>query len=119
MTIFRSCSLSVPLIYKMEIIKKVIAMHKIINVNVLQNYQVKLKFDDGQQGIADLSHLVGKGVFSIWNDYNAFQNVRIGSSGELMWSDQIDICPDSLYLKITNQKPEDLFPNLKHTVAYA
>jgi hypothetical protein len=40
-------------------------MHKIINVNVLQNYQVKLKFDDGQQGIADLSHLAGKGVFSI------------------------------------------------------
>ena len=91
-------------------------MHKIINVNVLQNYQVKLKFDDGQQGIADLSHLVGKGVFSIWNDYNAFQNVKIGSSGELVWSDQIDICPDSLYLKITNQKPEDLFPNLKHKV---
>jgi hypothetical protein len=89
-------------------------MHKIINFNVLQNYQVKLKFDDGQQGIADLSHLVGKGVFSSWNDYNTFQNVKIGSSGELVWSDQIDICPDSLYLKITNQKPEDLFPNLKH-----
>ena len=82
--------------------KKVPTVHKIINVNVLQNYKVKLKFDDGQQGIADLSHLVGKGVFSSWNDYDTFQNVKIGSSGELVWSDQIDICPDSLYLKITN-----------------
>ena len=59
------------------------------------------------------SHLVGKGVFSSWNDYNTFQDVKIGSSGELVWSDQIDIFPDSLYLKITNQKPEILFPNLK------
>ena len=94
-------------------------MYKIIHVNVLQDYKIKLKFDDGQQGIVDLSHLVGKGVFSSWNDYNTFQNVKIGTSGELVWSDQIDICPDSLYLKMTNQKPEDLFPNLKHKVAYA
>ena len=38
-------------------------MHKIINVSVLQDYQLKLEFDDGKAGIVDLSHLVGKGVF--------------------------------------------------------
>ncbi|MGD8717153.1 MAG: DUF2442 domain-containing protein [Desulfobacterales bacterium] len=94
-------------------------MHKITNVTVLQNYKVKLEYADGQQGIVDLSYLVGKGVFSLWNDYNAFRNVTIGSSGELVWDDQVDLCPDSLYLKITNQKPEDLFPNLKQKIAYA
>ncbi len=94
-------------------------MHKIINVTVLENYKVKLEYADGRQGIANLSDLVGKGVFVLWNDYNAFQNVKIGSSGELSWSDQIDLCPDSLYLKITNQEPEDLFPALKRKVAYA
>jgi len=94
-------------------------MHKIINVTVLQNYKVRLEYADGKQGIADLSHLVGKGVFALWNDYNEFQNVKIGSSGELVWRDQIDLCPDSLYLKISNQKPEDLFPRLKRKAAYA
>jgi len=94
-------------------------MHKIINVTVLENYKLKLEYDNGQQGIADLSHLVGKGVFALWNDYNAFRKVKIGSSGELLWSDQIDICPDSLYLKITNQEPEDLFPLLRRKAAYA
>jgi hypothetical protein len=94
-------------------------MHKIINVKVLENYKLKLEYDNGRQGIADLSHLVGKGVFSLWNDYNAFRKVKIGSSGELLWSDQVDICPDSLYLKITNQEPEDLFPILRRKVAYA
>ena len=94
-------------------------MHKIINVEVLDHYRMKLEYEDGQQGIADLSHLVGKGVFALWNDYNAFRNVKIGPSGELLWSDQVDLCPDSLYLKITNQKPEDLFPILRRRAAYA
>ena len=92
-------------------------MYKIINVSVLQDYQLKLEFTDGKRGIVDLSHLVGKGVFSLWDDYSKFEMVTIGSSGEIMWGDQIDICPDSLYLQITNQKPDDLFPALKQKVA--
>ena len=94
-------------------------MHRITNVTVLQNYKVKLEYADGKKGIADLSHLVGKGVFSLWNDYNTFRNVKMGSSGELVWNDQVDLCPDSLYLQITNQEPEDLFPSLKQKVANA
>jgi len=89
-------------------------MHKIINVKVLQNYKVALEYADGKKGIADLSHLVGQGVFALWNDYKAFQNVKIGSSGELSWNDQVDICPDSLYLQITNQEPE--FSPFLHSV---
>ena len=84
-------------------------MHKITNVTVLHNYRLELEYDDGRQGTVDLSYLAGKGVFSLWNDYGAFRQVKIGSSGELVWNDQIDLCPDSLYLKITNQNPEDLF----------
>jgi hypothetical protein len=95
------------------------AMHKIVKVTILKDYKVNLEFADGRQGVADLSHLVGKGVFALWNDYEAFRNVTIGSSGELLWSDRVDLCPDALYLKITGQKPEDLFPNLKRKVVYA
>jgi hypothetical protein len=94
-------------------------MHRIANVTVLQDYKVKLEYADGKKGIADLSHLVGKGVFALWSDYNTFRNVKIGSSGELVWNDQVDLCPDSLYLQITNQEPEDLFPSLKQKVAHA
>jgi hypothetical protein len=97
----------------------VMIMHKIANAKVLQNYKVELEYDDGRQGIVDLSYLAGKGVFSLWNDYDEFLKVKIGSSGELLWNDQVDLCPDSLYLKITNQKPEDLFPGLKQRAAYA
>lgn len=87
-------------------------MHKIIKVTVLKNYKLRLEYNDGQSGISDLSHLVGRGVFALWDDYNEFKKIRIGSSGELLWNDKVDLCPDSLYLKITNQKPENIFPKL-------
>lgn len=94
-------------------------MHKIINFRVLQDYKVELEYADGVKGTVDLSHLVGKGIFEFWNDYEAFRSVTIGSSGELSWSDQIDLCPDSLYLQITHQAPEDIFPTLKRKLVYA
>ena len=94
-------------------------MRKIVKVEVLQDYRLEVTFDDGVRGVVDLSSLVGRGVFALWLDYGAFAAVRIGSSGELAWGDQIDLCPDSLYLKVTGKKPEDLFPHLRSESVHA
>ncbi|MGQ9779743.1 MAG: DUF2442 domain-containing protein [Bacillota bacterium] len=94
-------------------------MRKISKVRVLPGYRLELEFDDGVSGSVDLSYLAGKGVFSLWNDYRAFEDVRIGSSGELVWGDQIDLCPDSLYLKVTGKTPEEVFPALRQETAHA
>ena len=94
-------------------------MHKIIKVIVLDGYRLDLIFDDQTRGIVDLSGLVGRGVFTLWHDYNVFRKVEIGQAGELIWAEQLDLCPDSLYLKVTGRKPEDVFPALKHEMAYA
>lgn len=92
---------------------------KVVNVHVLPGYRMELTFDDGVSGIVDLSYLAGKGVFSLWRDRRAFESVRIGSSGELAWGDKIDLCPDSLYLKVTGKKPEEVFPGLRREPAHA
>lgn len=94
-------------------------MPKVVAVRVLQEYRLELRFDDSVCAQADLSDLVGKGVFSLWNDYSKFQDVRIGSSGELLWGDQVDLCPDSLYLRATGKKPEELFPSLRQEHSHA
>jgi len=94
-------------------------MRNVISVKALQNYRVDLAFDDGVSGIVDLSHLVGKGVFDSWRDPHVFEQVRIGAAGELVWGDHIDICSDSLYLKVTGKTPEDIFPALRHEHAHA
>jgi hypothetical protein len=94
-------------------------MRKISKVNVLPGFRLALAFDDGVSGTIDLSEAVGKGVFALWLDPLAFDRVRIGSSGELVWDDRIDLCPDALYLKVTGKKPEDIFPALREQSTHA
>lgn len=88
-------------------------MFKPVEVRALLHYRLWLRYSDGTEGEVDLSDLVGRGVFKLWNDYSAFENVRIGGYGEIAWSDKIDLCPDALYLRLTGKTPEDVFPNLR------
>ncbi|MDP2208611.1 MAG: DUF2442 domain-containing protein [Bacteroidota bacterium] len=81
-------------------------MHKIIEAKPLENYKIWIKFSDGVEGIVDLSDLVGKGVFSLWKDPKEFNSFSIDSqSHTLVWKDEIDLCPDTLYAKILNLDP--------------
>ena len=88
-----------------------------LEVRPLDRYRLWVKYSDGTEGVADLSDLAGKGVFALWNDYEEFKKVHIGASGEIAWSEQIDMCADAIYLKITGKKPEDLFPRLRDLTA--
>jgi len=88
-------------------------MLKPVEVKPLPGYKLRLKYADGVEGEVDLSGLVGKGVFRLWDDPNAFQNVSIGSSGEIRWGEQVDLCADALYMQLTGKSPEAVFPNLR------
>ncbi len=92
---------------------------KLLEAQPLDGYKLKLKFADGVAGEVDLSHLAGKGVFAFWNKYENFKRVSIESGRWLAWSDDIDIDADSLYMKLTGKKPEELFPTLKEEHAHA
>ncbi len=94
-------------------------MYRLTAVEVHEGYCLRLTFDDGFVGMVDLSDLSGKGVFATWLDRRVFESVRIGSSGELVWSDQVDLCPDALYLRATGRKPEDVFPALCRDPSHA
>lgn len=87
-------------------------MFKPINVTPLQGYKLYVRFVDGVEGNVDLSHLAGKGVFSLWNTPGVFESVQIGASGEIKWSDEVEICSDTLYLELTGKSPAEVFPNL-------
>ena len=89
-------------------------MFRPTEVKALENYKILVKYDDGIEGTVDLSHLAGKGVFSLWNDYKEFEKVFISKSGAIAWTNQVDICPDSIYMQITGKSPEELFPALKN-----
>ncbi|HZL13853.1 MAG TPA: DUF2442 domain-containing protein [Verrucomicrobiae bacterium] len=86
-------------------------MKKIVSVQALPDYRLCLRYDDGVEGEVDLSAEVGKGVFKAWEDPEFFNRVRIGDFGQVEWPDEIDLCPDALYLEITGKSVEELFPN--------
>ena len=88
-------------------------MPKPLEVKPLKNFRLWLRYDDGTEGEVDLSELAGRGVFKAWNHQEFFKEVKIGSQGEISWSEEVDLCPDALYMRLTKKSPEDVFPNLK------
>jgi hypothetical protein len=74
---------------------------KPIKVKALKKYIIWLKYNDGTEGKINLSHLAGKGVFKKWDTKNNFSNVYIDKESKaISWNEIIQLCPDSLYLKL-------------------
>ena len=94
-------------------------MLKLLHLEPLPGYRLRLRYADGVTGEVDLSHLVGKGVFELWNDQEAFGRVSIGTAGEVRWSDDVDLCADALYLAITGKQPDEVFPRLRKVPVHA
>ena len=81
----------------------------IVHVEVLPGYRVRLRFRDGTQGEVDLSGHVAKGVFSRLRDHAQFAKVRVSEHGGLAWDDDLDLCSDALYMRITGMTADQVF----------
>ena len=79
----------------------------------LENFCLYVKCSDGVEGKVDLSEFAGKGVFALWNDYSQFEKATVGSSGEVVWNEDVDMDGLGIYLKLTGKKPEDVLPKLQ------
>jgi hypothetical protein len=87
-----------------------------VEVRALPEYKLYIRYDDGAEGEVDLSRLAGRGVFALWEEPGRFESVSIGPHREIHWSDEVELCPDSLYFELTGKSPEEVFPNLKNAV---
>lgn len=69
---------------------------KAINVEVLNDYKLKITFDNGEMGIFDVTPYFKFRIFKELKDNNKFKKVKVeGLSIE--WENGADICPDELY----------------------
>ena len=71
-------------------------MREIIEVETLEEYQLKLTFDNGEIKIKDMKPYLDKGIFKKLKDKKVFNNVKI-KYGTISWENDIDMCADSLY----------------------
>jgi len=58
-----------------------------------------VRYQDGTEGEVDLSHLAGKAVFAAWEQEGVFAKVKLGPHGQIEWPEDMDLCPDALYLR--------------------
>jgi len=74
-------------------------LYDIVEVEARSNFRVWVRFEDGLEGEADLSDLVGKGVFKRWRDNpTEFAEVAVDpDSGTIVWPGGLDVAPDRLY----------------------
>ena len=80
---------------------------RIKKLKALSDYRLQLEFADGVNGLVDLSTKVGTGVFAVWEDQGVFAQARVGPSGQVEWPGDVDLCADTLYLKITGHLPAE------------
>ena len=80
------------------------AMIRPTRVEALPGYRVRVNYSDGTEGVLDLSGNVGRGVFVPLADEAFFRTAHIGRYGQIAWSEDIEICPDSAYDEIVGNK---------------
>jgi hypothetical protein len=75
---------------------------RVVSVEALQGYRLRVCFRDGLEGVVDMSRLVASsdaGVFAALADSEAFNRVFV-ALGAVCWPDGLDIAPDAIYAAI-------------------
>lgn len=90
-----------------------------IAVEPRDGYRIWLRFSDKSEGEIDLSHLSGRGVFSAWDDRTFFETVRIEDHGAVAWGEDLELCPDALYIQLSGKSAAAVLPDMTVSVENA
>jgi hypothetical protein len=78
-------------------------------VEPAQDYTIHLWFENGEQGIYDVKPLLDLGVFRSLRDPEVFNSVH-PFLGTVQWNNEVDICPDTIYLDSVKIDPLNVLP---------
>lgn len=70
---------------------------RVQNVTPTIDYQLIIKFTNGEEKIFDMKPYLDKGVFKALNDVAVFTTAHT-AWGTVVWNEDIDMSPDTLYL---------------------
>ena len=79
-------------------------------VEAREGHRVWLRYSDGSEGEVDLSTLAGGGVFEAWDDPAFFARVSITDYDAIAWGEELELCPDALYLQLTGKSLAEVMP---------
>jgi hypothetical protein len=81
------------------------------SVQIRDDYQLLLKFDNGEQRVFDIKPYLDKPVFTKLQNLNLFKTARV-VSGSVEWSGDVDLSYDTLYVE---SKPTKATPSPRKT----
>ena len=84
----------------------------IVEVQPLEDYHLRLRFEDGAEGVVDVSQIIEfAGVFAPLQDREFFIKVYVNPElGTICWPNEADIDPDVLYSIATGEPLPQLEP---------
>ncbi|MCI8759826.1 MAG: DUF2442 domain-containing protein [Clostridia bacterium] len=69
---------------------------KPIEIKVLENYKIWLKFEDGEEKTFDMEKYIHKKFYHKLKDRKYFENVKVVEN-TIQWKDGEDVAPENLY----------------------
>ena len=71
-------------------------MNEVIELKVLENYLVWIKFSDEEEKVLDLENFIGKGFTKELLQSEKFSEAFIEPGGGIAWPNGFDLCPNFL-----------------------
>jgi hypothetical protein len=71
-------------------------MNAIVEIKVLDNFQIWIKFSDGFEKVVNIRQFLGKGITRELLDYDNFTKASLEPGGGIAWYNGFDVCPNFL-----------------------
>ena len=72
-------------------------MPVVVAVQAMDNYQLKVVFDDATQGVISRADRLFGSVFEPLKDLEMFRQVFVDEFGSINWSNGADLAPDGIH----------------------
>jgi hypothetical protein len=74
----------------------------VVNAEILEEYKIEVKFNDGTEGIIDFQNIIeddNREIIRELLDKNKFQTARV-EYDTLVWENGVDFAPEYLYERV-------------------
>ncbi len=78
----------------------------VTNAKYIEDYKIKVSFNDGRNGVADLTDALHGSMFEALKNISEFANFEVDDELEtIVWANGADLAPEYIYFKAFQNEP--------------